>query len=108
LNKAGKCPILINVDGIWYRSNNGPYHDKDEGSNLGQWKHDIMNAKLWIQSHGNYQYIYKGETHTVIRGKTKKELTKPRETWEFGEIEDENVYLGYRFVEGKGVEEIYE
>ena len=106
--KANKMiPILTNVDGIWYMSKNGPYHDKDEGEELGQWKTDHSNCKFLMTSVGCYQYLENGKCKTVLRGLTSLDKTKTRDNWEFGDIMNITSDVVYEFNEEKGIIEKY-
>lgn len=107
LLKNKKIPILINTDGIWYYSSNGPYHDKDEGTNLCQWKNDHNDCKFLMTSAGSYQYIENGVVHTVLRGTSNLDKIKQREDWEFGDIQRLNGRAYYFFDEEKGIVEDY-
>lgn len=90
LEHANRRVIGFNTDGIWYQGE--IYHNAQEGSNLGQWKHDYINCKYRARSKGCYEIegwdvkhkcnIYK----PVVRGRTSLDATKPRETWQWGDI----------------------
>lgn len=99
-------PILINTDGIWYRSKDKTdraYHDSKEGIGLCGWKHDHKDVKLYIKSPGAYQYIEDGKVKTVLRGTCALDYIKPdRDTWEWREIADQVLYK-FKFDEEKGV-----
>lgn len=97
-------PLLINTDGIWYRhKDNKAYHDDNEGTNLGQWKHDHKDVKLWIKSAGAYQYIENGKVNTVLRGQCDLDRIKPdRDTWGWKEFENTPVYR-LKFKEYEGI-----
>ena len=105
LFRNGFEPLLINTDGIWYRSRDKKdrsFTDEREGTQLGQWKHDHKNVKLYIKSAGAYQYIEDGKCKTVLRGICNLDYIKPdRDTWEWREIENESIFK-LKFVEGKG------
>ena len=107
LIKKGKIPLLINTDGIWYYSSNGPYHDKEEGTSLGQWKNDHLDVKFLMASAGSYQYIENGVCKTVLRGTSNLDKIKQREDWEFGDIQRLNGRAYYFFDEEKGIVEDY-
>ena len=94
LMKAGFKPLLFNTDGIWYQDITGKgYHDELEGTNLGQWKNDHKDVKLYIKSPGAYQYIENGKVKTVLRGVCALDYIKPdRDTWEWKEIANQVVY----------------
>lgn len=100
-------PLLINTDGIWYYSNKGPYHDSEEGNELGQWKNDHIDCKFLMTSCGSYQYVENGVVHTVLRGTSNLDKVKKREDWEFGDITRLNGRAYYYFDEEKGIVEDY-
>lgn len=79
LELSGRKPLLINTDGIWYQGD--IYHDKNEGTKLGQWKNDHKNCKLYIKTQGAYQFIENDKVNTVVRGYTNLDWVKPREEW---------------------------
>ena len=109
LRAKGCMPILTNTDGIWYVSYNGPYHDKNEGVNLGEWKTDHKDCDFLMTSTGSYQYVENGKCKTVVRGKTALDFTKPnRDDWEFGDILNIDGILVYKFDNEKGVYSTYE
>lgn len=107
INK-GMLPILTNTDGIWYYSSKGPYHDKEEGTNLCQWKNDHIDCKFLMVSRGAYQYIENGVCKTILRGSTNLDKVKERDDWEFGDIVNATKILNYEFDEEKGVVQYYE
>ena len=73
LKKAGFIPIATNSDGIFYYSPTGkPYHDDNEGTDMGQWSTDHHFEKIRFKSAGSYEYIENGEYHAVVRGIPKK------------------------------------
>ena len=84
LRYSGRTPLLINTDGIWYYGD--LYHDANEGTELGQWRHDHTNCTLLIRSPNAYQYKENGKIKTVLSGKTRLDKSKPRELWEWGDI----------------------
>lgn len=84
LKREGKKILLTNTDGIWYQGT--MYHDENEGSDFGQWKHDHTNCDILIKSAGAYQYREGGVVHSVVRGETALDLMKERKYWKFGEI----------------------
>lgn len=106
LYRQGFEPLLINTDGIWYRSADKTdrcFHDEYEGHELGQWKTDHKNVKLYIKSAGAYQYIEDGKCETVLRGLCDLDYIKPdRSTWGWKEIKDQAPYK-FKFIEGIGV-----
>lgn len=103
----GMIPILTNIDGIWYYSNKGAYHDETEGTKLCQYKNDHCDCELLIASVGSYQYLEDGKCHTCMRGSSALDQVKHREDWEFGDILKANGKLNYTFNEEKGIVENY-
>ena len=104
LKLRGFVPLLTNTDGIWYYSNHGPYHDKDEGTELGQWENDHLDCKFLMTGPGSYQYVENGKCHTVLRGLCDLDATEPdREKWNFGDILKIGSMLTYKFDEERGV-----
>lgn len=108
LRNKGMTPLLINTDGIWYISKKGPYHDENEGEELGQWKTDHSDCKFLMTSVGCYQYVENGKCKTVLRGLTSLDQIKERDSWEFGDILKITDTIYYDFDDEKGVVEKYE
>lgn len=106
LELNGFEPLLVNTDGIWYRSKdrtNRCFHDDREGYSLGQWKHDHSDVKLYIKSAGAYQYIEDGKCKTVFRGICSLDYIKPdRDTWTWKEISNYQ-FTTFSFREDIGV-----
>lgn len=107
LIQSGRLPLLKNTDGIWYYSDKGPYHDKNEGTGLGQWKNDHLDCMFLMTSAGSYQYVENGVCKTVLRGTSNLDKIKQREDWEFGDIQRLNGRAYYFFNEEKGIVEDY-
>ena len=106
LLKNGNKVISYNIDGIWYSGD--VYHDENEGTGLGQWKNDVVNAIGIFKGCGAYQYItYDGDkeiVHTVLKGTCDLEKYKPRDEWYFGEIMTYGAEeKKYKFVKDKGI-----
>lgn len=97
---AGRKPLMINTDGIWYQGD--VYHDRNEGHKLGQWKNDHTNCKLYIKTAGAYQYIEDNKVNTVLRGYTQLDRIKSRDEWSWHEIDNAAVYT-YKFDNDKGI-----
>ena len=109
LEQARMVPLLTNTDGIWYWSDHGPYHDENEGSNLGQWENDHLDCKFLMTSEGRYQYEENGVCHTVVRGICNLDAQEPdRDKWQFGDIRKIEDIFTYKFSEEKGVYKTYE
>lgn len=109
LRKKGMVPLLTNTDGIWYWSDRGQYHDKDEGDNLCNWQTDHINCDFLMCSEGRYQYVENGVCHTVVRGLCNLDISEPdRDKWQFGDIMKIHDLLTYRFDEKLGVVKTYE
>ena len=107
IKAKGMIPVLTNVDGIWYYSDKGPYHDNEEGTELCQWKNDHLDCKFLMTSRGSYQYVENGVCKTVLRGTTNLDKVKKREDWAFGDIRRLNGQAFYEFDEEKGIIEDY-
>lgn len=104
LKKRGFVPLLTNTDGIWYYSNHGPYHDREEGSELGKWENDHVDCEFLMTSEGRYQYVEDGVCHTVVRGLCNLDAIEPDRTkWKFGDILKIKETFTYKFDEKKGV-----
>lgn len=93
--------VAHNTDGIWYQSKKGPYHDEEEGIDIGQWKTDHYDCTIRFKSKGCYEYIEDGVYTPVVRGLTSYDKVKPRSEWEWGDIYRSDV-IQYSFVEGEG------
>lgn len=84
LARSGRYIIGFNTDGIWYQ---GPlYHGSGEGDDLGQWSNDHKYCKFRAKSDGSYEFIEDGKYYPVLRGFTKLDTIKSRDTWEWGDI----------------------
>ena len=88
LTDAKYLVLAYNTDGIWYSDihNLGPYHDEEEGIQLGQWKTDHSDCVLRFKSDGVYEYIEDGKYNCVVRGRTHLDDVKPRTEWQWGDI----------------------
>ena len=84
MEKLGYQILAHNTDGIWYTG--GIYHGGGEGPNVGEWENDHINTTIRFKSRGAYEYIENGVYHPVVRGRTRLDDKKPRETWEWGDI----------------------
>ena len=101
LAKAGRNIILFNTDGIWYQG--AIYHGKGEGNKLGEWHNDHVNCKFRMKSVGAYEYIENDRCYAVVRGLTTLDKTKPRESWEWGDIYNKDAEITkYKFKDGEG------
>lgn len=106
LRAAGRKPLLINTDGIWYQGE--AYHDIFEGDGIGKWKNDHTNCKLYIKSDGAYQYIEDGVIKSVVRGRTKLDGIKPdRREWDWREIDKYPGTCTYQFNKEMGVQLVW-
>lgn len=101
---TGRIPLATNTDGIWYMGDQMTNEDLKDypehhiSNELGDWKHDHRNCLLRFKSVGAYEFyencifnekkevVQKGKYHAVVRGYTTLDRTKPRETWEWGDI----------------------
>ena len=109
LDNANRVPLLTNTDGIWYYSNRGPYHDENEGNQLGNWENDHLDCKFIMVSKGAYQYVENGKCETVVRGICNLDaIEQDRSKWEFGFIKDMDDVYTYKFDYDKGVYKTYE
>ena len=110
LKEKGFIPLLTNTDGIWYYSSTGePYHDENEGSELGNWETDHKNCLFLMASVGAYQYVEDGICHTVVRGKCNLDSIEPdRSKWNFGAIMKIKDIVAYTFDEREGVVELWQ
>lgn len=108
LAKSGRKVLLFNTDGVWYQGD--VYHGKGEGAKLGEWENDHLNCKLRIKSAGSYEYIENDTYHPVVRGRTKLDVIKPREEWEWGDIfqNDAVELIKYEFEPKNGLTKTYE
>lgn len=107
LTDAGYRILSYNTDGIWYQSpydNPEPFHDIDEGKELGQWKNDHTFCTIRYKSKGCYEFKDKDGYHPVFRGCSSYEKIKPREEWEWGDI-FKGEEIQYKFIKGKGIVE---
>lgn len=78
----GRTVLMYNVDGIWFKGERTYF----EGKNLGDWKEDHHDCTLRIKSKGAYEYIEDGKYYPVVRGSTKLDKFVPRESWQWGDI----------------------
>lgn len=109
LKKDGFVPLLTNTDGIWYYSETGlPYHDSNEGVELGNWENDHKYCRFLMASVGAYQYIEDGVCYTVVRGKCNLDSIEPdRSKWKFGDILKIKDIVAYSWDDKKGVIELW-
>lgn len=84
LEAAGRTPLLVNTDGVWYTGD--VYSFQDEGDDIGQLNTDHTNCKFRIKSKGAYEYEEKGEYHPCFRGRSALELFKKRKDWQWGDL----------------------
>ena len=87
--------LAHNTDGIWYTG--GIYHGGGEGPNVGEWENDHINTTIRFKSRGSYEYIENGIYHPVVRGRTRLDDKKPRDTWEWGDIFNYGFIYKYAF-----------
>ena len=99
LDQAGRTILGFNTDGIWYQGE--IYHNKQEGTKLGQWKTDHKNCLFRSKSDGAYEFIEDGKYEVVLRGLTNLDKIKPREEWQFGDIYKAEL-INYKFDITKG------
>lgn len=109
LRNAGMVPLLSNTDGIWYQSDLGPYHDENEGNDLGMWKNDHKDVKFTMKSPGVYQYMEDGKVFTVMRGICNLDKVKTRDQFEWMEIYKTGAeFLHVEYDKREGVINYYE
>lgn len=104
LELTGRRIVGLNTDGIWYQGD--IYHDarNGEGPGIGQWHNDHTNCLFRARSDGAYEFIERGVYHPVVRGLTRLDLVKERDTWEWGDIYDKGAdVMRFKFIEGEGV-----
>ena len=105
VERANRVVLLYNTDGFWYLGK--PYHGEGEGAGLGQWHNDHIDCKFRAKSAGAYEYVENEEYHPVIRGHTNLDEIKDRDSWEWGDIyQEEAVIKKYAFSEEKGIYEV--
>lgn len=105
VGKSGRTILLFNTDGFWYVGE--PYHGEGEGQKLGEWHNDHVNCKFRAKSSGAYEFIENEEYYPVLRGFTKLDEVKPRDSWEWGDIYQDNAVLrSYDFDEERGIYEL--
>lgn len=101
---AKGCRVLsYNTDGIWYQSDE-LYHDSDEGTDIGQWKHDHTFCRIRYKSKGAYEFIENGKYTPVFRGESSYEKLVPKEQWVWGDIFKGDL-VNYKFIDGVGIEQ---
>jgi hypothetical protein len=104
LRLSGHNIVGFNTDGIWYQGD--IYHDErnGEGAGIGQWHNDHTNCIFRAKSDGAYEFIERGVYHPVVRGVTKLDMIKDRDSWVWGDIYDETAdAMRFEFEEGYGV-----
>lgn len=84
LDDGTRIILMINTDGIWYTGRE--YHDNNEGTGLGQWKHDHMYCTFRMKSDGAYEFIENNKYTPVVRGSTRLDEVMDREDWTWGDI----------------------
>lgn len=84
LDDGTRVVLMINTDGIWYMGHE--YHDENEGTGLGQWKHDHMYCKFRMKSDGAYEFIENEKYTPVVRGSTRLDEILDRKDWKWGDI----------------------
>lgn len=88
LRNKGYTVLAYNTDGIFYMKHPDQplYTDRNEGTELGQWKTDGVFDLIRFKSAGSYEYIKNGKYHPVVRGSTTLDRIKSRDNWEWGDI----------------------
>ena len=106
ITDAGRRVLLWNTDGIWYQGE--IYHGEGEGKNLGEWENDHINCQFRAKSRGAYEFIEDGKYYPVLRGHTKLDKAKPRDTWEWGDIFNLDAeVINFYWIEGIGLVDEY-
>lgn len=106
ITQRGYKPLAFNTDGFWYQDvdNIGPYHDLNEGNDIGQWHTDHSCCRIRFKSPGSYEFIEDNKYTPVVRGKTLLDRIKARDNWEWGDIyKSEANVISYEFKEGVGI-----
>lgn len=85
ITKNGGTVLNFNTDGIWYQGE--MYHDENEGTELGQWKHDYVNVVISFKSPRAYEFTEQdGTYHAIYSGYTSLDREKSRDKWVKGDI----------------------
>lgn len=107
LKAAGRTILSYNTDGIWYMGE--IFHGEGEGKGLGMWENDHSNCTFRAKSAGSYEYVEEGVYTAVVRGHTKLDDIKPRETWEWGDIYQKEAQVDcYIWIDGYGIKKVNE
>ena len=102
LEDKGYRILSYNTDGIWYQGET-QYHDENEGTDIGQWKHDYSYCKVRYKSKGCYEIESPEKGYVpVFRGESTYEKVKPRSEWVWGDIFKGDV-VQYYFDSNKGI-----
>lgn len=92
LVNAGRKPLMINTDGIWYQGE--IFHGYLEGDGFGQWSNDYINCQ-WrakTESTGCYEFIGTDTKTNItkyyakVKGTSTLDAVKDRDHWEWGDI----------------------
>lgn len=103
LEAADYDVLAYNTDGIWYYGDEEPFHDYDEGTELGQWKNDHVGVQLRFKSKGAYEFIEDGKVNVVLRGLCALDKIKKRDEWDWDDLfSDGSEVLKARFIENIG------
>ena len=84
LQKHDRIVLAWNTDGIWFAGES--LADVFNSTELGEWHQDYTNCQFRMKSAGCYEFICDGKYYSRVRGKTRFELDKPREEWQWGDI----------------------
>ena len=98
LLKAGRKPLLINTDGVWYQGE--VYHDDTEFKDLCGWQNDHINCKFRMKNNVTYEYIENGKFTAVMSGTSYLDRVKSRDKWEWGDIFKTDIITYYIDDEG--------
>lgn len=103
LQASGRRVLATNTDGIWYQGE--LYTDSNEGTDIGQWKHDHVNCTARWKSKGAYEFIENDKYYPVLRGMSTFEIQVPRELWSWGDIYKGKVFE-WTYEEGFGFKNV--
>lgn len=89
LESTGRTILCYNIDGIWFQGES----TRIKSSKLGEFNEDHTNCRIRFKSKGCYEYIEDGVYHPVVRGRTRLDETKSRESWQWGDIYQEDAEI---------------
>lgn len=103
LKKNGNKILAYNTDGIWYTGE--LLHNSLEGKDLGQYKNDEIDCTIRFKSKGCYEFKRPdGSYKPVVRGLTRRDFLIDRDSWEWGDIYQEDCkVIAYSWKEEEGI-----